>query len=185
MLQLDAPWSDIFADLSPGLTALFGLALMVVGALLIALAARAIGRRILRRGRRSRLVPALAEEVLDGDLQKLYRHSRRLDAALAEGDGSNRSSETGSPFGRAVRRYLVTLQVERHAARRRRRDGKGADPPDERLEQVADLLDEALADAEDRGAAQRLPEGLEAHAARLEEAIASRGPACLKNKSGS
>jgi hypothetical protein len=92
-----------------------------------------------------RLMPTLAEDVLDEDLGRIYRRSLWLDAQLLSaresrvGDGSpgdTLSATTPSALGRAIRRLLVRTQAERFARRCGEAGGRSADPMNARMTHI-------------------------------------------------
>ncbi len=132
----------------------------------------------------SRLLPTLAEDVLDEDLQDVYAKTLWLDALVAEyaaehaaeypaEHAAELSSPTGCRLGRAVRRYLVGEQARRFKATQTGQRKKDEPPKhkEARLDRVEAALDEAIGAVEAQPTrAEPLADLLERLASRVESA---------------
>lgn len=129
--------------------AIVGIVLIVIGVMVVAThilvhfsrAAAAYSAR----SASSRLLPTLAEDALDDDLQEIYAKTLQLDALIAE-HAAKLSSPTGTRLGRAVRRYLVGEQARRFKATQSGQQEKDEPPKhkEARLDRVEAALDEAI-----------------------------------------
>ncbi|MFP4600863.1 MAG: hypothetical protein ACLFVJ_21615 [Persicimonas sp.] len=122
-----------------------GLVLIVIGVLVVATHLLDYFSRAAAASASSRLLPTLAQDALDDDLQEIYARTLRLDALIAD-HAAELSSPTGSRLGRAVRRYLVGEQARRFKAIQSGQQEKDEPPkPKEaRLGRVEAALDEAI-----------------------------------------
>lgn len=122
---------------------LLGMVLIVVGAAILMVVL--LGQMSARTpDAASRLLPTLAEDVLDDELQQIYRQTLWLDALIAR-HHAPLGGPTGTELGRRVRRELVALQAERFAAK----NARGEHPVgDARLEELRDVVEQACELAE-------------------------------------
>jgi hypothetical protein len=168
--------------------------LIVVGCALLIVTVFGKWASTLEADTSSRLLPTLVEDVLDSDLQHIYRQSLLVDSRVAD-SFDNLAEPTGTELGRSARQYVVRLQAQRFAARQAgspsiktgspsnkagSASNKTGEPLGEgaRLDEVAAMLEAAL---------ERLPldqsgSAPEAEAERiLEEFCARLGSHRLKN----
>lgn len=150
------------------LASVLGALLIVIGVLILAYFALGRLSSETEKPRGSRLLPTLAEDVLDADLRRVYRQSLWLDALAAKRLDAGEST-TGSRLGRNARRALVDLQIRRYSARQTQR---GEPPQNEaRLADIQNALLEAI------DALEPASDGVEVDARKLEailEKIAER-----------
>lgn len=130
-------------------TAFLAILLILVGAVILIIMLFGKWARAIEAENDSRLLPMLAEDVLDVDLQRLYRQSLDLDDRVAKFFPTI-ASPTGTALGRKARKFAVGLQSGRFSARQ---NGRGEPPAKEaRLAEVRAVIEEALerVDAEGR-----------------------------------
>lgn len=120
--------------------ALLALLLIVVGIAILLLVLFGKWARTVDAGE-SRLLPTLAEDVLDGDLRHVYEHTLVLDRLVAE-HFPVLASDTGTPLGRRVRKFVVRVQASRFAGGRNTRGEPSQ--KEARLEEVDQLVQAAV-----------------------------------------
>ncbi len=151
-------------------TAILAVLLIMVGATLLIVVLFGRWAHTVEQEVDTHLLPTLAEDVLDIDLQRIYRRTLELDALVDE-HFEGLASATGTELGRSVRQFVVGLQAERFAAREDSRTQRGEPSQREaRLDEVCAVLDEALERLGPRGAAPSSA----AEAARTLEALEER-----------
>ncbi|QDG50978.1 hypothetical protein FIV42_09590 [Persicimonas caeni] len=134
---LSAPTAQLIA-------AILAILLIMVGAVLLIITLFGKWARAIENETDSRLLPTLAEDVLDADLQRIYRKSLMLDDQIAECFPTI-ASATGTELGRKARKFVVGLQATRFAAAQGLQSRRG-EPSDmeARLERVGAVIEEAL-----------------------------------------
>jgi hypothetical protein len=130
--------------------------LIVFGSIALIVATFSKWAHTLENDDSSRLLPTLVEDVLDLDLQRVYRRALMLDDQVAA-HFDTLAEPTGTELGRRARQILVGLQARRFAARRAQPDAtetspektdknKTGEPPVKgaRLKEVTAVIEEAL-----------------------------------------
>lgn len=148
--------------------------LIMVGAVLLIIMLFGKWARAIERETDSRLLPTLAEDVLDTDLRRIYSQSLVLDERIAKFFPTI-ASPTGTQFARRVRKFVVSLQATRFAARHAHKNAhKNArsEPPakEARLAEVRAVIEEALERIDAEGRAPSSP----AEARRVLEALSEK-----------
>jgi hypothetical protein len=94
----------------------------------------------------TRLLPTLVEDVLDVDLQRVYRRTLMVDTQIAH-SFEGLTEPTGTELGRQARQLLVGLQAQRFAACQQQPTPQRKDEPPEqeaRLKEVSAVIERAL-----------------------------------------
>ncbi len=140
--------NDLFAQVAGSglhvdlVVALLSVVLIVVGATLLL---TVLTTRMLARAQAgsadSRLLPTLAEEVLDDDLRAAYQRSMWLDTLIAQ-HFPELGDPTGTELGRQVRKWLVRLQAQRFAGAPTQQGEPAGQQT--RLAEIDAVLDQAL-----------------------------------------